>query len=242
MPTPDAPSARAPGSGVRVHRAGAVEHVTLDRPPVNALGAATYATLATAFAPTPGVRVRVLRGEGRVFSAGQDTAEAAALDRGEGGPYLAAAGEALAAVARSAVPLVAVVGGPAVGAGALLVALADVVVLSEDAWLAFPEARYGLALGLSVLADVLPVRLARSLLATGCPVTAAQLAGLGAADRVVPRAVLHEAAAEEVSRLLALPAPMAAWLYDGPDRAARAAAWLEEVTAAVAAGTWPLPS
>ena len=226
-----------PEPTVAVHDRGGVREVTLHRPPVNALSAVEYATLEAAFAPDPAVRVRVLRGSGRTFCSGQDVEEARGLGA-DAGRYLTAAGAAIAAAARAPVPLVAVVNGPAVGAGALLVALADVVVCARDAWLAFPEARYGLPLGRSLLERAVPPRVARALLATGRRMDAERLLALGVADFVVDGDRLEEAAATAVEDLLALPESMAVWLFAGPEREARAAAYLAEVRATVAAGAW----
>lgn len=106
---------------------------------MNALSAREYQELGEAFTACTDARVCVLRGSGPTFCSGQDLVEAAGLDDSQVGPHLAAAGAAIAAVARSPLPLVAVVGGPAVGAGALLICLADVIVMSDKAWLSFPE-------------------------------------------------------------------------------------------------------
>jgi enoyl-CoA hydratase len=220
---------------VEVRRDAAVRTVTIRRPPANALSMTEYTALREAFGATDGARVCVLRGSGGSFCAGQDLDEFAAVT-GEGrGRYLAEAGEAVIAAAASPVPLVAVVNGPAVGAGALLVAVADVVVLSRAAWLSFPEARLGLHLGRSLLSRFVPPRLARRLLATGERIGADRLLALGAADAVVDAERLDDVADREVARLLALPEPTAAWLYGSPERGERAAAYRAELAAAVTA-------
>lgn len=233
------PNAEMQDAGVDVWRAGVVDHVAFRRPPVNALTAGAYARLRAVFEAPTTAKVRVLQGSGRIFCSGQDLREAAELRREEVGAYLTAAGAAVAAVARSPLPLVAVVNGPAVGAGALLVALADVVVMSDRAWVAFPEARLGLPVGLSVLSRMVPLRLARQLLATGDRIPAARLLGMGAVDYVVPDTRLEAVADEIVGRLSALSRPASASIYDTPERAARARDYLDELAAAVANGAWP---
>ena len=229
---------------VDVRRDGAVRSVTLRRPPANALSWAEYAALREAFTAPDGARVCVLSGTGSSFCAGQDLDEFTALSAAERGGYLAEAGEAVVAAAASAVPLVAVVHGPAVGAGALLVALADVVVMSRAAWLAFPEARLGLPLGLSLLERRIPPRLARQVMATGDRIPADRLHALGAVDHLLDgteERTLGDVADRVVGRLLELPRPMAAWLYAGPDRTERARAYRAELAAAVTAVS-PAPS
>lgn len=220
---------------VEVHREAGARTVTIRRPPANALSLGEYAALREAFTTADGAAVCVLRGSGRSFCAGQDLDEFAALPSEDRGRYLAEAGEAVVAAAASPVPLVAVVNGPAVGAGALLVTLADVVVLSRTAWLSFPEARLGLPLGLSLLSRFVPPRLARQLMATGDRIAADRLQVLGAVDHVVDVERLDEVADRVVGELAALPAATAAWLYAAPERAERAAAYRTELSAAVRA-------
>lgn len=219
--------------GVEVRRDAAVRTLTIRRPPANALSLREYGALREAFGADDAARVCVLRGSGGTFCAGQDLDEFRGLTGEARGRYMGEAGEAVAAAAASAVPLVAVVNGPAVGTGGLLVALADVVVLSRASWLSFPEARLALPLGLSVLSRFLPPRLARQLLATGDRITAERLLALGAADHVVDDDRLDSVAERVVGRLLELPEAMAAWLYASPERRERAQAYRAELAAAI---------
>lgn len=226
------------GRTVEVDERGLVRYVTIQRPPVNALSAREYQGLREAFTACTDARVCVLRGSGPTFCSGQDLVEAAGLDDSQVGPHLAAAGAAIAAVARSPLPLVAVVGGPAVGAGALLICLADVIVMSDKAWLSFPEARHGLPVGLSLLSRLVPARLAGQLLATGDRIFAQRLSTLGVVDHLVDAGRLDEVAAEVVSSLVDLPAAMSQWLFSTPQRVEREQAYLAEVRAAAGAGAW----
>ncbi|HEU0103948.1 MAG TPA: enoyl-CoA hydratase/isomerase family protein [Mycobacteriales bacterium] len=229
---------------VEVPDDGPVRTVTLRRPPANALTAVEYTALRETFiAPSDGVRVVVLRGDGASFCAGQDLAEARSLTPAQIDPHLLLAGSAVAAAAWSPLPLVTAVGGPAVGTGALLVALADVVVMADGAWLSFPEAGYGMPVGLSLLARYVPARYvpartARRLLATGGPTGAGELAALGAVDHLVAAEQLDRATDTAVQQLLGLSPAMAAWLFAGPERASREADYLAEVRAAADAQAW----
>lgn len=220
---------------VEVRRNGGVRTVTIRRPPANALSLREYTELREAFRADDGARVCVLRGSAGTFCAGQDLDEFAALPDAGRGRYLAEAGEAVIAAAASPVPMVAVVDGPAVGAGGLLVSLADVVVLSRAAWLSFPEARLGLPLGLSLLSRFVPPRLARQLLASGDRITAERLHALGAVDAVVDAERLDDVADRVVGELLSLPDSTRSWLFASAERGERASAYRAELAAAVTA-------
>lgn len=223
---------------MHVEERASVRHITFQRPPANALSLPEYTALRAAFTVRTDARVCVLKAVGTTFCAGQDLDEAAALKHTQIADHLRTAGSAVAAAARSPLPLVAVVSGPAVGTGALLVALADVVVMRDDAWLRFPEARYGMPIGLSLLSRFVPDRLARQWLATATRISATQLAALGAADHVVGAERLDEVADQVVQALLDLPQQMCDWLFATQARQERAEAYLSEVEAAAALEAW----
>lgn len=131
-------------SYVRTEAGAGVLALTLDRAQkANALTARMMEALGAAFARTDSV-VQVLRSTSpRLFCAGADIAEFVA-----GPDHLAAQERALVRMierrASSAVPLVAIARGKASGAGAILLALADVVIASEDLEIACPEIRFGM--------------------------------------------------------------------------------------------------
>ncbi|UMG93683.1 enoyl-CoA hydratase/isomerase family protein [Nocardioides sp. TF02-7] len=229
---------REPAGGLRVEDRDGARHVTLARPPVNALSLKVYDALRGAFdldavgaAGRP--RLVVLRAEGRAWCAGQDVRELAAVtDRAA---YLERAGGGVAAVARCPVPVVAVVDGPAVGAGGLLVACADLVVAGPAASVAFPELRVGAPMGAALLEGFLPPPLVSHALATGATLGADRLREVGAVAEVVPAAALDDRAAAVVADLLALPDDGLRYLRGSRRPAERAAAYLAEVTAAARA-------
>ncbi|MCW5936098.1 MAG: enoyl-CoA hydratase/isomerase family protein [Fimbriimonadaceae bacterium] len=134
---------------LRSDRRGPVLHLTLDRPEVrNAFNDELIAALAGAFDGLDSdVRVVVLGGEGKAFSAGGDlewmrraadyTVEQNYADAMKlGGLFEAIAGCAALVVAR--------VHGAAFGGGCGLVAAADVAVAAEGTLFAFSEVRLGL--------------------------------------------------------------------------------------------------
>jgi enoyl-CoA hydratase/carnithine racemase len=194
---------------ITVHSAQGVLTLTLARPDkMNALTSAMYATLADALAGSesdPAVRVIVIRGEGAMFTAGNDLAEFAALATGT-----AAVGESqvvrfLRALAACTKPLVAAVNGRAVGVGTTMLLHCDFVVLSDDALLSTPFVNLALVPE-AASSLLLPARIgyarAFEMFALGKPISAAQALAWGIANRVVPPADLH-GEAHQVAELLA---------------------------------------
>ncbi len=209
---------------VRTARDGAVLTVTLDRPDrLNAQTPATWQALAAVGASLDdGVRVVVVRGEGRAFSAGLDRSLFSADPATPGG--LGQLGALSAADAQErirgyqagfrwlrspGIVSVAAVQGHAIGAGAQLALACDLRVLTEDASLRLPEATLGLVpdlTGTSTLAELVGYARALEVCVTGRPVPAAEALSWGLANAVVPAAELDEAVAALVAALTGPPA------------------------------------
>lgn len=220
-------------STVLVDDAGGVRSITLRRPPVNALTLAEYDALAAAFDTASGAaRVVVLRAEGRVWSAGQDLGELTAV----GGPeerasYLSRATLGVAAAARCPVPILAALDGPAVGAGALLVACSDIVLGTSAASLAFPEVRVGLRLGRALLTGRLPESVITHAFVTGLALTADRLYELGVLSELLSESDLARRTDTVVADLLAISDDSLQWLRRPTVREQRAKDYLAEVAA-----------
>ncbi|MFA1546012.1 enoyl-CoA hydratase-related protein [Actinomadura chokoriensis] len=139
---------------MRVRREGALVRATLSRPPVNALNSAAYRWLTETCTAMRPDECLLIDATGHVFSAGHD--------RGEppDGESLATGVAALAAVLRCPAPVVVAAQGPAIGAGALLLAAADVPVIASGAWLKLPELDVGVTVGQAVLRRLLPPAMA----------------------------------------------------------------------------------
>lgn len=146
----------------------------------------------------PAVGAVLLEGDGPVFCAGADLAEfrgeranpdAEAL-RSDVFLDLQLVFEAIR------VPVVAAVGGPAVGAGASLAIAADLTVIGEGARLSWPEIVHGMVPGLMIahLQRRTGRKPAFELLALGEPVGARDALALGLVSRVVADAQVPEAA------------------------------------------------
>ncbi|WP_141578390.1 enoyl-CoA hydratase-related protein [Actinomadura sp. WMMA1423] len=154
---------------MHVRREGALVRATLSRPPVNALDSAAYRWLTGVCASMRPDECLLLDATGRVFSAGHDRGEPAA------GEALATGVAALTAVLRCPAPVVVAAQGPAIGAGALLLAAADVPVIASDAWLQLPELDVGVTVGQAVLRRLLPPAMASRAFLTSEKIPAADI-------------------------------------------------------------------
>ncbi len=130
---------------------GPVTTVTLNRPAVrNAFNEALIDDLTTwaASVPTDGsVRVVVLRGAGASFCAGADLqwmSKMAAYTREENIADATRAAQMFLAIDSLPVPVIGRVHGAALGGGAGLAAVCDVVVAAEDAMFGFTEVALGI--------------------------------------------------------------------------------------------------
>lgn len=218
-------------SRVRYEKAGRVAYITLDRPHrLNAMDLRMHEELSAVwddFEADDDIWLGVLSGSGdRVFSVGQDLKELAARTAAgtstestfgsQGKPGWPRLTDRF----RLAKPLIAKVRGYAYGGGFELVLACDLVIASEDARFALPEARLGLiagAGGLFRLTRQIPFRVALGYLMTGQTMTAAQALGLGLVNEVVPPDELDACTQRWVDDVLAC-APLAV-------RAVKEAAW-----------------
>jgi enoyl-CoA hydratase/carnithine racemase len=213
-------------AGLRYDVTGAVATVTLSRPELrNAQTPAMWKALATIGDEVPDdVRVVVVRGEGRSFSAGLDRAlldPAAAVDDPESVIGLLRRGddevsEAIEGFQRGFTWLrdprfvsIAVVQGHAIGAGFQLALSCDLRVLGDDAQLCMREPALGLVpdlTGTKPLVDAVGYARALEMCATARTLGAGEALQIGLATLVCPVADLDAALADLVG---ALTAPMA---------------------------------
>jgi enoyl-CoA hydratase/carnithine racemase len=207
-----------------VDRDGAVATVVLDRPDrLNAQTPHTWAALREAGRSLPGdVRVVVVRGEGRAFSAGLDQAaftpggipgapglpEIAGLPAAAADDTVRGFQEAFSWLRRPDLVSVAAVQGHAIGAGFQLALACDLRVLADDAQLTMAESSYGLVPdlgGTAPLVEAVGYSRALEICLTARRVGAAEALALGLATLVVPVAELTAAVADLVAALLAPP-------------------------------------
>jgi enoyl-CoA hydratase len=186
---------RSEGTRVRV--------LTLNRPTNrNALDGPLHAAMLSAVrlvAAEPEVRAVVLTGAGDAFSAGGDFGliEQMQQDPGLRKAVLDRSRSLFWSLVALEVPVIAAVNGPAVGAGATLALLSDIVLMAEGSYLAEPRVSIGLVPGdgsaiVWPLLAGLPA--ARAYLLTGDRMPAAEAHRLGLVHRVVePDTLLTEA-------------------------------------------------
>ncbi|MDT0277783.1 enoyl-CoA hydratase/isomerase family protein [Blastococcus goldschmidtiae] len=216
--------ADAPDGFVRTAQDGAVLTVTLDRPEqLNAQTPATWSALAAVGAALDdSVRVVVLRGEGRSFSAGLDRSmfspepgtagglgDLGRRPSGEAEEQIREYQAGFRWLRKPGIVSIAAVQGHAIGAGCQLALACDLRVLAEDAQLRLPEPTLGLVpdlTGTSTLVELVGYSRAMEICLTGRPVSAAEALAMGLANAVVPREQLDDAVAQLTAALLAPPA------------------------------------
>ncbi len=200
---------------VLAEQLGAVRVLTLHRPEkLNAADLAMQRRVNERWreiAEDGATRAVVLTGSGRAFCAGGD-AELLATFGGEHHPVHDELSELhtelLRAMLTLDVPIVAAVRGPAVGFGAELAALCDLVVMGDDASLSDPHVRLGIAPSPGcqlVWPHLTSIAVARELLLTGRRVSAAEAVELGLANRVCPSGEERATAIALAEELAALP-------------------------------------
>jgi enoyl-CoA hydratase len=171
-----------------------VTTVRLSHPPVNAVNRDMKTDLRQAFAAISDdrdVSVAILAAAGdQAFCGGVDLKERPAAESADDGPraVLDPGWEwraAQAAIRECAVPVIAAVDGPALGAGFGLVAMCDIIIASDRATFGLPELKVGLLGGASKVMHMLGPYKARQMLFTSEPVTASELHRLGAVAEVV---------------------------------------------------------
>jgi methylglutaconyl-CoA hydratase len=197
---------------ITTDRHGPVERITLNRPDVrNAFNEQLIAELtawADATARDSSVRVVVFAGAGKVFSAGADVewmARAARYTRDENERDAATASAMFAAIDALPVPVIARVQGAALGGGAGLAAVSDIVVSERGAVFGFTEVKLGIipaVISPFVLAKI-GRSAARELFLTGMRFDAARAREIGLVHSVVDANELDAAVDRYVKEILA---------------------------------------
>ena len=143
---------------LRLTRNGPVLEVVLDRPPANAIDAATSQVMGESFGTfrdDPELRVAILTGGGeKFFSAGWDLKEAAQGTRPDTDYGVGGFG-GLQQLPNLNKPIIAAVNGIAVGGGFELALAADLIIAADTARFALPEIHAG------TLADAATIKLPR---------------------------------------------------------------------------------
>jgi enoyl-CoA hydratase/carnithine racemase len=174
-----------PAEGVlRLVISNPAKHNALDHPILDAIAAQVSA------APDRGARALLLAGEDGMFSSGYDIADippgmfAREAERLVAHPFTAA----LDALAATDLPVVAALGGPAIGGGLELAVHCDLRLAAEHVQLGMPPARLGLVYshtGLRRFLDVVGESRTRELFLLGRYVDAARAEAWGLVNEVV---------------------------------------------------------
>ena len=205
--------------GVRYELSGAVATVTLCRPDVlNAQTPAMWTELDAISRKLPGdVRVVIVRGEGRAFSAGLDLsvargegefslAELARLSPEECAQRIAGFQSGFTWLRSPSLVTIAAVHGHAIGAGFQLALNCDMRVLADDARLSMAEVTLGLVPdlgGTKRLTELVGPARALEICLTGRRIAADEAERIGLATAVVPAGQLDAAVADLAAAVLA---------------------------------------
>jgi enoyl-CoA hydratase/carnithine racemase len=204
------------GESIKVERHGPILRIRMNRPDkLNAQNPALIEEMDAAFtdgAANPDVRVVVLSGEGRAFSAGHDL-EYPGYDR-RGYTYHTRIEmerrlflEKLLRIRNLPTPTIAQVQGHCVAAGLMLACMCDLIVCDDTARFANPVLAMGMP-GVQLLIEPWEIgaRKAKELLFTAEAIDAAEAHRLGLVNRVVPAGQLEAEVDALATRIAALPA------------------------------------
>jgi methylglutaconyl-CoA hydratase len=212
-------------------RDGPVEYLTLNRPEVrNAFNEhvirelADWAERMRAAAARDEARVAVLAGAGATFCAGADVtwmAKTVQYSKEENVRDAEAMSRMFAALNELPLALIGRIQGAALGGGAGLAAVCDIVVAAEDALFGFTEVKLGIlpAVISPFVLGKIGRSAARELFLTGARFTAIRAREIGLAHAVVPAGDLDPAVSRYVSELLTA----------GPEAVAAAKRLIQEV-------------
>jgi enoyl-CoA hydratase/3-hydroxyacyl-CoA dehydrogenase len=184
--------------------------ITLNRPEaLNALNRGLWRELHRALDMAEkdnNTRVVIVTGAGRAFSAGDDIKEVASLKTPAAVEdfILNFAAPAIMKIVEMSKPVIAAVNGPAYGGGCEIAMLSDLVIASENASFAVPEARIGAYPPIaSAIGFYLVGKLNISMMTlTGEPITAKEAERIGLVNKVVPPEQLKSAARELAEKIM----------------------------------------
>jgi enoyl-CoA hydratase/carnithine racemase len=195
---------------LHIARDGGVARLTLDRPPLNVLTPGLIEALGAAFrevSADPALRVLVLEGAGRAFSAGVDVAAMRDLDTTGARALIETLRATVRALEAVPVPTIARLHGHVLG-GALELALGcDLRVAAASCRLGMPEITVGIpsVIQAALLPGLIGWGRTAEFLLGGQSVEAGEAERWGLVNRAVADSALDGAVRDWVERLLALP-------------------------------------
>ncbi|WP_445612829.1 enoyl-CoA hydratase [Geobacillus sp. YF-1] len=177
----------------RLTKEGFVAVVTFSRPPANALSSAVLKELSALLdelETDQEVRVVLLHGEGRFFSAGADIKEFTAIASAEQASALSRDGQlVMERIERFPKPVIAAIHGAALGGGLELAMSCHIRLVAENAKLGLPELQLGLIPGFAGtqrLVRFVGFGKAAEMMWTSEPITGIEAVEWGLANKAVP--------------------------------------------------------
>jgi cyclohexa-1,5-dienecarbonyl-CoA hydratase len=195
---------------IHLDTAQGVTRITLNRPPANVLSVEMMQELATAIESLEyqrEVKLVTLFGSGKYFSAGFELGDHLG-DRAY--MMLESFRRIFEAIAKVDKPTLAVVAGPALGAGSILAAACDMALAAQSAKLGHPEIRGGVfnTVAAALLPRLVGRKRAFEILMMGTSLAAADAERLGLITRAVPDDRLEAEVAAVVQRFQEASAPV----------------------------------
>ncbi|RHW19240.1 enoyl-CoA hydratase [Sphingomonas gilva] len=194
-------------AGIRIEQDGRIAHVIMDHAPVNALTSALYAELGDVFlrmVARDDISVVVLRsGCEKAFCAGKDLKEflGATIEDDPASAYNVR--RTFEAIRHCPIPVIAAVDGPALGAGCVIAACADIRIASTRARFGMPEINVGRCGGTAHVGRLVPQGAMRLMWFTGDPIDAAEAYRIGLIDQLVEPDALSGAVDALAARIAA---------------------------------------
>ncbi|HEX9436856.1 MAG TPA: enoyl-CoA hydratase/isomerase family protein [Candidatus Limnocylindria bacterium] len=194
--------------GLHVSVDDGIAELTLDRPPLNVFDMALLHAFADAIddlGAQRDLRLIVIRGKGKAFSAGVSVGEHLGKDLA---PMLEAFSRAAMRLLASEIPTLAVGHGAILGGACELVALADLAIVADDAVLGTPEIRLGVVppVAAAYFPRLVGLQRAAALILTGDTVSGAEAARIGLVWKSVPSDRLEAESQAVVDRFRGLSA------------------------------------
>lgn len=198
-------------TALKLETTNGIALVSIDRPPVNALTMALYGEIAElfeSFASRADIHCVILTATGeKAFCAGLDLHEFLAASADDDAERAAIVRRCFAAVRHCAVPVIAAVNGPALGAGCVLASVADIRLATPNARFSLPEINVGRCGGTAHMGRHLPQGVLRHMVFTGLPLGVEDAYRFGFVQEIVDSANLV-ARALELATLIAGKAPL----------------------------------